>query len=99
MKRMTSMIVCGAAAMLLATTLAGCGSSQQTAMMTPSDHISLGDLGPADAQANRTPGVFALGAGDALGQAIFTNYVVALQSKQHETDQAVTAVSDTVQPE
>jgi hypothetical protein len=78
-------IVNGCCVVMLVSGFAGCSSSYHGSMTPASQSVALCEMGP---ETSREPGVFALGAGDALGQAIFTNYVTIVQAQQR-ANQAV----------
>ena len=71
MKRMR-LILCGVGTVLGFAALAGCQTSQHTRLAS-NDRVALGDLGPAFNPASDHPNMICLGAGDLLGQAIFSN--------------------------
>ncbi|MCZ6834280.1 MAG: hypothetical protein O7G85_00765 [Planctomycetota bacterium] len=76
MKRLTRI----AGTVLLA--LGGCQSDSSTAI---DNHISLGQMNSEeDANYYTGTGVFHLGAGDALGQEIFVNYLAQLNLERDE---------------
>jgi hypothetical protein len=97
MKRQLITIISGCAAVLALSNIAGCSDTHQHAARMSSDSFALGTLGPATGP--REPGVFALGAGDALGQAVFTNYVYVVQAQQRDAQQAVVGVTHDAQPQ
>jgi hypothetical protein len=67
----------GIVASLLGVTALLTGGCANQSSMRAHQEYSLGTLGAAemDPSGPQQPGVFRLGAGDALGQAIFANYV------------------------
>ena len=81
MKRLITTVALTASA-----TLVGCSNTQSAntaapcTLCTQSTVVAYGDLGPADASAD---GTFYLGAGDALGQEIFTYYVASLRAQEY----------------
>lgn len=81
MMKRTTRIGLGCTAVLGLATLAGCGSSQHTQMHS-TQTIALADMGPAHDHG----GAVSLGAGDALGQAIFANYVTIVRAASPELD-------------
>ena len=81
MKRI-SRIVFSSAAVLGLATLAGCGTSQH-ARMNSTQRISMGEFGPV---VNSYDDAVNLGAGDALGQAIFANYIVVVRAASPQLD-------------
>jgi len=80
MKRMTRIVFSGAAVFGLAT-LAGCGTSHHSQMHS-TQTIALEEMGPAHAH----PDMVNLGAGDALGQAIFANYITIVRAASPQLD-------------
>ena len=75
MKRNALIVSCLAVVALAA---GGCSSTQSTMR---ADEASLAMLGPdIDASGPQRDGIFRLGAGDALGQAIFANYVAYIRN-------------------
>ena len=75
MKRTALTALCLA---VIALTCGGCSSTQSTMR---ADEASLAMLGPnIDAAGPQQDGYFRLGAGDALGQAIFANYVAYIRN-------------------
>lgn len=80
MKRTTSV-----ACLLGLTAIAfGCGGCANQASMRAHQDYALTTLGPEmDPSGPQQPGVFRLGAGDALGQAIFANYIAVARSNPH----------------
>ena len=95
MKRFIATIVCGSAAILGLASLAGCSASQRSGML-PQQTVALADLGPAEGTGSGSTqrGGMCLGAGDALGQAIFANYITVVRAASPELD-AVYASGET----
>ena len=58
--------------------LVGCSSTPDYTVAEDEDMISMGLLGPAEAPTDLAAGEFHLGAGDELGQAVYTYYVAYL---------------------
>jgi hypothetical protein len=78
MKRTALTLSCLAAIVLCA---GGCSSSQSTLQ---TNEPALAMVGPyIDAAGPQQPGIFRLGAGDALGQAIFANYVAYVRANNN----------------
>lgn len=86
MKRLTTMI-CSCLALLATTLLTGCGTTQHTSRTCIST-VALADLGPVAADGSAQSREFSLGAGDALGAAIFTNYITIVRASSPTIDAA-----------
>ena len=59
--------------------LSGCSSSSS---VDANDAVALAVLGPSITTVDQYPGQYALGAGDSLGRAMFTNYLVVARREQ-----------------
>lgn len=81
MMKRTTRIGLGCAAVLSLATLAGCGTSRH-AQMHSTQTIALAEMGPA----RDHNGAVCLGAGDALGQAIFANYITIVRAASPQLD-------------
>jgi hypothetical protein len=80
MKRISTIVFSGAAVFGVAT-LAGCGTSSHSQMHS-TQTIALAEMGPARVH----PEAVSLGAGDALGQAIFANYITIVRAASPQLD-------------
>jgi hypothetical protein len=63
----------------------GC-TSRPGAMAIDENAVALAVLGPAVNPIASEPGVFYLGAGDALGQAVFANYIAFVRANGPHAD-------------
>ena len=85
------------AAGLAAALVAGC--TARPSLSVANDEVYLVELGPSiivDAPPAR---IFRLGAGDALGQGIFAQYVVAVRAGQPESPQHAVSEGDDAGPD
>lgn len=82
---------------LVAVLAAGC--TARSPLSVASDEVYLAELGPSIMIEAPQAETFRLGAGDALGQGLFTQYVVAVRAAQPEVPQHAVAEGDGAEPD